>query len=201
MATDVVKNIYETCEKLGDVQLAGVKLETADAALLDVTKFTIDQHVAMQPAAIAYYGTLKKQAARKLAALERQDDRWTKKQYALAKAAVDSGTSNKSQIKVEDIKARFVVDNEAEIEKREAQIERAQMEYDTLDSWYEAWKQKSFSIRETVAIEEDERYNSSSSISGTGGGMGVQQPASRTGIEKVRELIRKRQAQGNTLGK
>ena len=197
MATDVVKNIYETCSKLGDVQLAGVRLETADAALLDVTKFTIDQHVAMQPAAIAYYGTLKKEAARKLVVLERQYDRWAKKQYALAKAAVESGTSNKSQIKVEDIKARFVVDNEAEIEKREAQVDRAQMEYDTLDSWYEAWKQKSFSIRETVAIEEDERYNSNSSITGAGGG--ESRPAS--GIEKVRELIRKRQAQGNPLAK
>lgn len=197
MATDVIKNISETCVKLGEVQLAGIKLETADAALLDVTKFTIDQHVAMQPAAIAYYGTLKKEAARKLAVLERQYDRWQKRQYALAKAAVESGTSNRSQIKVEDIKARFVVDNETEIEKREVQIDRAQMEYDTLDSWYEAWKQKAFSIRETVSIEEDERYNSSSSIVGANNGNG---PAV-VGIDKVRELIRKRQAQGKTLGK
>jgi hypothetical protein len=197
MATDVIRNISETCVKLGEVQLAGIKLETADAALLDVTKFTIDQHVAMQPAAIAYYGTLKKEAARKLAVLERQNDRWQKRQYALAKAAVESGTSNRSQIKVEDIKARFVVDNETEIEKREVQIDRAQMEYDTLDSWYEAWKQKSFSIRETVSIEEDERYNSSSSIVGANNGNG---PAV-VGIDKVRELIRKRQAQGKTLGK
>jgi hypothetical protein len=151
----------------------------------------------MQPAAIAYYGTLKKEAARKLVVLERQYDRWAKKQYALAKAAVESGTSNKSQIKVEDIKARFVVDNEAEIEKREAQVDRAQMEYDTLDSWYEAWKQKSFSIRETVAIEEDERYNSNSSITGANGG--ESRPVS--GIEKVRELIRKRHATGQTSGK
>jgi hypothetical protein len=197
MATDVVKNIVAACSKLGDVQLGQFKLETADAALLDVTKFTIDQHVAMQPAAIAYFGTLKKEAARKLAVLERQHDRWTKKQYALSKAAVESGTTNKSFIKVEDIKARFVVDNEAEIEKREAQIDRAQMEYDTLDSWYEAWKQKSFSIRETVAIEEDERYNSSSSMSGAGKDG---QPPAAPSIDKVRELIRKRQAQGKTLG-
>ena len=197
MATDVVKNILVTCSKLGDVQLGGIRLETADSSLLDVTKHTIDQHVAMQPAAIAYFGMLKKEAARKLAALERQHDRWTKKQYALAKAAVESGTSNKSQIKVEDIKARFVVDNEIEIEKREAQIERAQTEFDTLDVWYEAWKQKSFSIRETVSIEEDERYNSSSSISDAGNG-GARSAAS---IDKVRELIRKRQAQGKALGK
>jgi hypothetical protein len=197
MATDVVRNIVTACSKLGDVQLGQFKLETAEAALLDVTKFTIDQHVAMQPAAIAYFGTLKKEAARKLAVLERQHDRWMKKQYSISKAAVESGTSNKSQIKVEDVKARFVVDNEVEIEKREAQIDRAQMEYDTLDSWYEAWKQKSFSIRETVAIEEDERYNSSSSMSAPGGDG---KPAVAASIDKVRELIRKRQAQGKTLG-
>jgi hypothetical protein len=193
----VVRNIVTACSKLGDVQLGQFKLETAEAALLDVTKFTIDQHVAMQPAAIAYFGTLNKEAARKLAVLERQHDRWMKKQYSISKAAVESGTSNKSQIKVEDVKARFVVDNEVEIEKREAQIDRAQMEYDTLDSWYEAWKQKSFSIRETVAIEEDERYNSSSSMSAPGGDG---KPAVAASIDKVRELIRKRQAQGKTLG-
>jgi hypothetical protein len=186
----------DSCGKLGEVQLGKFKLETAEASLLDVTQFTIDQHVAMQPAAIAYYGSLKKEAARKLSALERQYDRWQKKQYALAKAAIESGTSNKSQIKVEDIKARFVVDNETEIDKRESQIERAQMEYDTLDAWYEAWKQKSFSIRETVAIEEDERYNSSSSVSGVAGD--GRNPATAN-IDKVRELIRKRQAQGKPL--
>lgn len=187
MKTDVIRNITETCVKLGDVQLAGIKLETADVSLLDVTKFTIDQHVAMQPSAIAYYGSLKKEAARKLSFLERQYDRWQKKQYSIAKSSVENGTSNKSTIKVEDVKARFVIDNESEIEKREEQIEQAQMEYDTLDSWYDAWKQKSFSIRETVAIEEDERHNSSSSISDTGSGN--QRPI--TGIQKVRELIKK----------
>jgi len=189
MADDVVSKIVDACNELGDVQLAGIKLEEASPALLDVTQFSIDQHVAMQPAAIAYYSTLKKEAARRLTALENQYDRWQKKQYSLAKAAIEATVSNRAQIKVEDVKARFVIDNEVEIERREAEIAQARAEYDTLDSWYEAWKQKSFSIRETVAIEEEERYNTSTSI------MGKKEEVKRPvvhNLDKIREVIRRK---------
>jgi len=188
--SEVMKNIAETCGKLGDVQLSGVKLESANSALLDVTQFSLDQHVAMQPAAIAYYGSLKKEAARKLAALERSYDRWQKKKYAEARVAVESGTSVKSGIKVEDVKARFIVDNELEINKWDSQIDKAQFEYDTIDVWYEAWKQKSFSIRETVAIDEDERHSSPSIRGGDFDRSGNSPPAIKEG--KIREIIRKR---------
>lgn len=194
MATSVMQNIVDTCGKLGEVQLSGVKLESAASSLLDVSQLSLDQHVAMQPAAIAYYGSLKKEASRKLAVLERSYDRWQKKKYAEAKVSVESGTSAKSGIKVEDVKARFIVDNEADIIKWEAQTDKAQFEYDTMDVWYEAWKQKSFSIRETVAIDEDERYTGSGSInkrsdSGFDGGGGAP-PAIKEG--KIREIIRMR---------
>lgn len=192
--SDVVKNIENTCNKLGDVQLAGIKLETAEAALLDVMQFSLDQHVAMQPSAIAYYGMIKKQAARRLAAIERAYDRWQKKKYAEAKVSLEAGTASKSALKVEDIKARFVVDNEAEIEKWDSQVDKAQFEYDTIDVWYEAWKQKSFSIRETVSIDEDERHTGShvEDKRSPGGYTFGRRDAATVKIEKVREIMRQR---------
>ena len=187
---DVVKNIADTCMALGTVELSGIKLENAHGSLLDITFCTLDRHVAMQPAAIAYYGSLKKETSRKLAAIERAYDKWQKKKYAEAKVAVESGTANRSSIKVEDVKARFIVDNESEIQKWESQIEKAQFEYDTLDVWYEAWKQKSFSIREMAKIEEEERFNTSSSI--TGKGVRQERNASQVKMDRVREIMRKR---------
>lgn len=190
MASDVVKNISTTCTKLGEVELAGVKLENAAAKLLDVQSDSFDRHVAMQPAAIAYYGSLKKDAARRLASLERSYDKWQRKKYAEAKVAVESGTANKNTIKVEDVKARFIVDNEVEIQKWEDQIEKAQFEFDTLDIWYEAWRQKSFSIREMASIEEDERFNANPSIDGRG----ERKTEAEVKIERVREIMRRRKS-------
>ena len=190
MGTDVIKNITIACEKLGDVELAGIKLESGDVSLLDVTKFSIDQHVAMQPAAIAYYGTLKKRAAQNLAILERAFDRWTKRKFAEARASVEAGTANKVNVKVEDIKSRHNTDNETKIDEWEAKIDKAQADYDTLDSWFDAWKQKSFSIRETVSIEEDERFTGTS-IMGKKDREDITERSS-VKVDKIREIIKRR---------
>lgn len=191
MSDNVTQNVADTCMKLGDVELAGIKLEKAEASLLDVSQGSFDQHVAMQPAAIAYYGSLKKHAARRLAVLETIYQRWEKKKYAEAKVSVESGTANKHTIKVEDIKARLIVDNEKEIEKWEERIEKAKFEYDTLDVWYEAWKQKSFSIGEFAPMENDERFGRAGSLS-VAKVVARTSPLSESKQNKIREIMRKR---------
>lgn len=182
----VIQNIQEACEALGQVDLSGISLESADPKLLNVSQMQLDQHVAMQPSAIAYYGALLKEASRRVAAHKRAYDRWSKKQYAVAKAAL---TGQKAT--VADIEARFIVDNEHEIEKWEAQTEKLQFEYDNLNVWYEAWRQKSFSIREFVGITDDERYNSSSSSYG-GSGNSSENGQNGSRVSKVRDIMRKK---------
>jgi len=195
----VIENIAEASKAIGQVELGGHKLESAEASLLDVSQFSLDEHVAMQPAAIAYYGMLKKQAARKLAALEREFDRWQRKKYAEAKVLAAASAARASDVKVEDVKSRFIVENEAELEKWDKRLDKAQLEYDTLDMWYEAWRQKSFSIREHVSITEDERYNTEPSMgSGNPGSpprgraKSEQKALSSERMSRVRDIIRKR---------
>lgn len=159
----VVENIQKTMDELGHVDISGVELESCDGKLLDIGEYDLDRHVAVQPAAIAYFGALKKEASRKVGLLKKAYERWEKKKYAEAKVAALSGTQTKAT--VADIEARYIVDNEKDIEKWEEQVGKAQMECDTLDSWYEAWRQKSFSIKEFVQVDEDNRYNTSSSVS------------------------------------
>lgn len=181
----VIDCIADACDSMGDVDLAGIKLETADPRLLDVSHMDLDRHVAMQPAAMAYYGSLLKDSARRLAALKRAYDRWEKKKYAEAKVSACSGTNSKPT--VEDIKARFIVDNEPEIEKWEKQIDRLQYEYDTMNVWFESWRQKSFSIGQYAGITDDERWNTSASLKGS-----EKSPDKREGIRRVKDIIRKR---------
>jgi len=204
---DVIANISATCERLGEVELSGVKLESADRDLLNVSWGDLDQHVAMQPAAMAFFGSLKKEAKRRLDNIKSGYDRWEKKKYAEAKVAVESGTTAKSAIKVEDVKARFIIDNEPEIEKWNGRVEKAQADYDTLDNWMEAWKQKGFSLHEYVSIESDERRGGSGSMvqkpqmgGGARRGKKVTGEVSQTKIKTVRDIMKRHREgkQGNS---
>ena len=193
MGVDVIRNITMACENLGGIDLAGIRLETASPDLLDVTKYSIDQHVAMQPSAIAYFGTIKKRAAQNLEMIERAFDRWTKRKFAEARVSVEAGTTGKTNIKVEDIKARYEKDNEAKIDEWEAKVDKAKADYDTLDCWLEAWKQKSFAIKETVSLEEEERFTGTSIPSHRENPREeISKDVSSIKLDKVRELIRRR---------
>jgi hypothetical protein len=161
---DVVKNIQDACEELGQVDLSGVLLESADPKLLNPAWGDLDEHVSMQPSAIAYYGALLKEAKRALASYEKSYERWQKVKFLEAKAAAAASSTNK--VLVAEIEGRYLVDNKEEIEKWESQIGVMQANVDTLDVWYEAWRQKSFSITAHVSVTEDERWNSSPSMDG-----------------------------------
>ena len=179
----IIDTIADSCQDMGDIDLAGISLESADPRLLDVSHMDLDKHVAMQPAAIAYYGSLLKDASRRLAAYKRAHERWEKKKYAEAKASLASGTGKTT---VADVEARFIVDNEPEIEKREKQLEKLQYEYDTMNIWFEAWRQKSFSIGQHAGITGEERWNEKASI--------TEKNNDRSdGLSRVRRIIKNRQ--------
>lgn len=195
------ENVRASIDSMGQVELSGVKLEAADARLLDPGSLDLDRHVAMQPSAIAYYGAMLKEANRRLTNTKHSYERWEKKQWALAKAAVLSGTTAQWKPTLADIEARFIADNEPMIEDWEKRVEKAQEESDTLEAWYEGWRQKSFSLREHVSIDENERYQGGNSV-GSGDGnetTGYARSAPSEGkllssdkIQEVRDIMRKR---------
>ena len=193
------ENVKSSIDGIGQVELSGIKLESADSRLLDVGTLDLDKHVAMQPSAIAYFGAMKKEAARRLDMLKRNKDRWEKKCWALAKAAVLSGTTVAWKPTLADIEARFITDNEREIEAWDTKMDRAQEELDTLDAWYEGWRQKSFALQQHVSIDEDERFNGASSMKGgdgatvqkNSGGIG-EKPLSSDRLREVRDMMKRK---------
>ena len=202
---NVLDNITDTCDQMGDITLSGVRLEDAHRDLLNVSLGSLDEHVAMQPGAVAYFLSLKKAAKRRLDNAKSAYDRWEKKQYSLAKACVESGCTAKSYIKVEDVKARFVIDNEPEIIKWEKRLDGTRAEYDTLDVWCEAWKQKSFSMREFVEINSDERYNNNDSISNNESGnmnhnsRPRKKETNSVSVDRIRSIIKKNKTRTTAL--
>lgn len=192
----IVDDIAETCDNLGEVDLSGIKLEKPDPRLLDVTDLDLDKHVAMQAPGVAYYGALVREASRKLNAYKKQYDRWQKKKYAEARANLAEGTSQK--ITKDDIEARFVVDNESEIEEWEESLERLQKEYDTLSVWYDAWRQKPYSIRDEITITSDERKMNAGIKTGEESSESPEKRQSNSGDSRnVRDIIRNRKGQNS----
>lgn len=187
----LAENAKRAIDGMGQVELSGVKLETADPNLLDVGSLDLDRHVAMQPAAIAYYGAMKKEASRRLDMLKRSFDRWRQRQWAMAKAAVLSGSTQTYKPTLADIESRFITDNEPELEKWDAKLDKAQEEFDTLDAWYEAWRQKSFSLRDHVSVNEDEKFNSNPTMTRENG----ERPISGSKMASIRSIIERRKQQ------
>lgn len=190
MAEDIINNITNSFDKMGEIDLAGISLETADHRLLDISHLDLDRHVAMQASAIAFYGSCLKDSSRRLSTMKRQYDRWSKKKYAEAKASLASGTGKST---VADVEARFIIDNESDIENWDKQIDKLQYQFDTLTVWNEAWKQKGFSIKEYAAITENERWNTSSNISKEENSN--KNPNRAEGKKRVKDIIRQRQEQ------
>lgn len=193
----VSEAIRGAIDSLGNVDLGGVKLNdpTGDLLNLNSSSITLDVHVAMHPAMIAYYGAVKKEAGRMLAAEKRAYDRWSKKSWAEAKVKC-SGEYKPTR---EDIESRLVTDNMKVIEEWEGRIDKLQELFDTLDVFCEALRQKSFAMRDHVSMEEEERFNTSSSMGRTDGGRTdayqgaqVREELNSEKIRKVRDIIRKR---------
>ena len=180
-----------TLDALGNVEMGGVRLNQPTKELLDLGELSLDVHVAMHPAAIAYYGALRKEAARAFSALKRSYDRWYKKMWTEAKVKACGGSAQYKPT-VNDIEARLIVDHEKELEDWDERLDDAQKHLDTLESWFEAWRQKSFALRDHAAIDEEERF-----ASGGGSLKGREEPDGRMEnnsdkIRRVKDIIRRR---------
>lgn len=152
---EVAKSIENACYEAGKGKIAGMTLETPDPKLLDVRDGDFDEHVSMQPTAIAYYGVLKKFSSRQLESMKRSYDRWQKKKFQEARQVLES--LQKGKITIADIEAHVLMNNEEAIVKWEQDIEKLQERSDDLEVWYDAWRQKSFSLRERGLTLSDER--------------------------------------------
>ena len=129
------------------------KLEDADASLLKIDEYDLDKHVSMQAAAIAYYGMLKKDAARIMASAKRDFDRWKQVKWMELKRRLAAEAGKSTNADVDNSFSTAYVNDLVEWDKR---IDELEEQYDTLDSWYESWRSKSHEMHDMVqmAVEE-----------------------------------------------
>jgi hypothetical protein len=154
--SEIVNKISKTCNDCGKGTISGYSLENPDPRLFDVRDGDFDEHVAMQPSVMAYYGLLKKEAFRQLEYTKNQYEKWQKVKYQEAKNEIKS----EKKATIADIEAYVITNNKDEMNKWEEDLSKLQEHADTLEVYYDAWKQKSFSLREFALSRSDERRTS-----------------------------------------
>jgi hypothetical protein len=153
----IADDIASACEMCGEFSIGGIRFDAPSARLLDSSDANLSEHVAMQPAAIAFYGTKLKEATRVLAAITREKSLNEKKWHAKAKVLCMQSNAKPT---ISDIEAYIAINFELDQLKMNEKLDRAQATVDQLTVWYDAWKQKGYGLKGYVAVTEDERYTS-----------------------------------------
>ena len=191
----VTQSIIENCDKLAKKEIMDIPLESGDPRLLDVSEGTFDQHVALQPAAIAYFGTLKKMTARNYERTKKSYERWKKRAHGESKSELENAGAKKPTIA--DIEAHMLAANESEIEKWEEELSKLQEQADTMEIWYDSWRQKSHSIRDYSLFVEDEMKTTSHIMEEQNANRSSSRPSRKprkedTSVQRVRGILGKK---------
>jgi len=150
----ICQNIVACCDKLGKAKLLGIPLENADPRFLEIEEVSdISEHVRLQPAAITFFGMLKRNVSRRLSRRKMEYDYWKKAKYSEAKNSLGAKKPT-----IADVEAKMFADNEKSLKEWEDEIYALQEQVDALDAYYEGWRQKGFSLQQHAGIVADELF-------------------------------------------
>ena len=127
----------------GEIAFDKFKFEEPDYDMLQFDEESYLEHLKVQAAGLAYYGTLAKTAERECEDLEKRYKMWYNGVYSdcsdiIARAGKKNG--------VKDIDALVQCKFEDKIKEWENALKKARMEKDNAQMWYEAWKAKGFAL-------------------------------------------------------
>lgn len=147
----IVAKINESMEIMAKLGIGGIPLEQCSPFHLTVSVSDFNEHVDMQPGAIVYFGNLFKEAKRNYEYEKKFYERWKKIKLSDARRRA---VGNKPTIA--EVETQYLIDNKEEIEAYEKKIFELKGFLDTLESWYEGWKQKGFSLNLRAGLISDE---------------------------------------------
>lgn len=154
-------------EKAGTFTFDKFQFDNPDYEMLIVNEESYLEHLRVQSAGIAYYGSLSKSADRRYDDLERR----YKIRYNEMFSDCSDTLSKIGKKAVKDIEALVQCKYEEELKKWEEVLNEARVYKDNANTFYEAWKNKSFGLNsmtqmitsgllspKTTITEEDINY-------------------------------------------
>jgi hypothetical protein len=131
--------------------LSGVSFENPDVKMLIPDSESLERHITMQPAAIAYYGTLAKQAQRLLdEAKKKWKYRWMELYGTVSRALCLADPKRKPT--VTEIEAETYSRHRSEVDAQEQELARLAHQADDIQAFYESWQAKSFAVSQMVQL-------------------------------------------------
>jgi hypothetical protein len=132
-----------------EIEFDAFKFDEPDYEALIVTEESYLEHLRVQAAGLAYYGTLAKTAEREYTELERKyrnryNEMYTECSDILAKI----GKKNN----VRDIEALVRCKYENELEQWENELSESKIRKDGISSYYDAWKAKGFALSSMTSL-------------------------------------------------
>ena len=125
-----------------EVNFQNLMVNTQDGSFL--------QHLQKQPAGVAYYGMLHKQAKQELKRLQKQRDSYLKNKASLSMLTLQKATTGKvTKYEAEDM---ALMSYKEVFDKYNQQIEELTEQTDILQEYYLAWKQKGFTLNNIVNL-------------------------------------------------
>ncbi len=136
-------NFDKAFENAGDIAFDRFTFEEPNYDMLQFDEESYLEHLKVQAAGLAYYGTLAKTAERECDDLEKRYKMWYNSVYSdcsdiIARAGKKNG--------VKDIDALVQCKYEDKIKEWDEALKNARLQKDNSQMWYEAWKAKGFAL-------------------------------------------------------
>jgi len=156
-----IPNVERVMEGASGLSLADVKFDEPDVKMITPDSETLETHITMQPAAIAYYGTLAKQTQRDLDdAKKKWKYRWMELYGTVSRALCLADPKRKST--VTEIEAETYSRHRAEVDKEEQNLAMLAKQADDLQAFFEGWQAKSFALNHMVQLSVAGLYSKDS---------------------------------------
>ena len=139
----------EAFDRGHDIEFDEFKFDDPDYRALMVTEENYLEHLRVQAAGMAYYGTLAKKAEREYDAL---DSKWKARYGEMYATCSEDLAKSMKRYGAKDIEALVRCRYQSEIEKWEKAVDEARERRDAIASYYEGWKAKGFSLNSMTSL-------------------------------------------------
>lgn len=135
--------------KAHDIEFDAFKFDEPNYEALMFDEESYLEHLRVQAAGLAYYGTLAKTSEREYFDLDR---RYHNRYNEMYSECSDTLSKIGKRNNVKDIEALVRCKYESELEKWETELEASKLRKDGIASYYEAWKAKGFALNNMTSL-------------------------------------------------
>lgn len=141
--------INKVLEQGAKIKLGGIDFENVNMEMLIVTDENLEEHLVKQPAAIAYFGSLLKEAEILYDDAKKKNELRWKEMYS---ECANELSIEKKKATINDIEALVYGKYKKELEELNTNLIERRREKDNMEVFYDAWKQKGFILSSYVQI-------------------------------------------------